>query len=77
MTKKRRYDCGDVESYIAGAAAAGMQTITFMTKDVFGNSYYDTRIGHKNAKLKGDLLAEASATAKRHGINLVAYYMWG
>ncbi|MFK7692251.1 beta-galactosidase trimerization domain-containing protein [Paenibacillus sp. HJGM_3] len=67
----------DVESYIAGAAAAGMQTITFMTKDAFGNSYYDTRIGHKNAKLKGDLLAEASAAAKRHGINLVAYYNVG
>ncbi|MDF2659484.1 MAG: hypothetical protein K0Q94_2275 [Paenibacillus sp.] len=67
----------DVEQYMAGAAAAGIQTITFMTKDAFGNSYYDTRIGHKNAKLKGDLLAEAVEAAKRQGIRLIAYYNVG
>ncbi|MCU6709894.1 beta-galactosidase trimerization domain-containing protein [Paenibacillus sp. J5C_2022] len=67
----------NVADYIAGAAAAGMQTITFMTKDAFGNSYYDTRIGHKNTKLSGDLLGEAIAEAKKHNLAIIAYYNVG
>ncbi|RAV21269.1 beta-galactosidase trimerization domain-containing protein [Paenibacillus contaminans] len=67
----------NVADYFAAAAAAGMQTITFMTKDAFGNSYFDTQIGHKNTKLNGDLLAEAITEAKKHDIAIIAYYNVG
>lgn len=64
----------NVSDYFAAAAKSGMQTITFMTKDAFGTSYYDTKIGFKNSKLKGDLLAEAIQEARKHGIAIIAYY---
>ncbi len=67
----------NVAEYFAAAAAAGMQTITFMTKDAFGNSYFDTKIGHKNVKLDGDLLAEAVVEARKHNIAIIAYYNVG
>ncbi|MDF2715516.1 MAG: hypothetical protein K0R28_2441 [Paenibacillus sp.] len=67
----------NVADYFAAAARAGIQTITFMTKDAFGNSYFNTRIGHKNARVKGDMLAEAIQEAGRHGIDIIAYYNVG
>lgn len=67
----------DVPRYMREMAEAGMQTLTFMTKDAFGTSYYDTKIGHKNAKLRTDLLEEAVREARKHGIRLIAYYNVG
>jgi len=67
----------DTKAYFAAASEAGIQTITFMTKDAFGTSYYDTRIGHKNSKLKGDLLAAATQEAKKYNIDIIAYYNVG
>ncbi|TNJ63461.1 hypothetical protein FE784_25105 [Paenibacillus hemerocallicola] len=67
----------DVPRYMRDMAEAGMQTLTFMTKDAFGTSYYDTRIGKKNAKLGKDLLEEAVREAQRYGIRLIAYYNVG
>ncbi|RKN76052.1 alpha-amylase family protein [Paenibacillus ginsengarvi] len=67
----------NVAEYVAAAARAGMQTITFMTKDAFGNSYFGTKIGHKNARVKGDMLAEAIQEARKHGIDIIAYYNVG
>lgn len=67
----------NVADYIEAAAKAGVQTITFMTKDAFGNSYFNTRIGHKNIRLKGDLLAEVVEEARKHDIAIIAYYNVG
>lgn len=67
----------DVPKYMAEMAQAGVETITFMTKDAFGASYYNTRIGQKNSKLRTDLLAEAVEEARKHGIRLIAYYNVG
>ena len=67
----------DVPRYMREMAEAGVQTLTFMTKDAFGTSYYNTRIGRKNAKLDIDLLAEAVREAKKYGIRLIAYYNVG
>ncbi|MBP1994516.1 beta-galactosidase trimerization domain-containing protein [Paenibacillus eucommiae] len=67
----------DISAYFTAAAKAGIQTITFMTKDAFGNSYFDTKTGHKNRRLQGDLLADATAEAKKHGIDIIAYYNVG
>ncbi|TMV52662.1 hypothetical protein FE783_00235 [Paenibacillus mesophilus] len=67
----------DVPRYMREMAEAGMQTLTFMTKDAFGTSYYNTRIGHKNSKLRTDLLAEAVREAGKYGIKLIAYYNVG
>ncbi|MDF2723855.1 MAG: hypothetical protein K0Q59_3530 [Paenibacillus sp.] len=67
----------DIPRYMQDMADAGMQTLTFMTKDAFGTSYYDTKIGHKNVRLKTDMLAEAVREAKKHDIKIVAYYNVG
>ncbi|GAA3407891.1 beta-galactosidase trimerization domain-containing protein [Paenibacillus hodogayensis] len=67
----------DVPRYMREMAEAGMQTLTFMTKDAFGTSYYDTSIGHKNSKLRTDLLEEAVREARKYGIRLIAYYNVG
>src|SRR5699024_9547714 len=63
--------------YMKEMADAGIQTITFMTKDAFGTSYYDTKIGHKNIRLDKDLLAEAVREARKYDIRLIAYYNVG
>jgi hypothetical protein len=67
----------DVPRYFQDVAEVGMQSVMFMTKDAFGNSYYDTRVGHKNSKLEGDLLAQAVEQAHERGIELIAYYNAG
>lgn len=67
----------DMPRYMREMAEAGVQTLTFMTKDAFGTSYYNTRIGHKNARLRTDLLAEAIEEARKYDIRLIAYYNVG
>lgn len=67
----------DVTRYIEEIAAAGVRSVTFMTKDAAGNSYYDTSIGHKNRHVGGDLLAEATKAAEQAGVEIIAYYNVG
>lgn len=67
----------DVPAYIEALAQAGVAELAIMTKDAFGNSYYNTKLGHKNSKLSKDLLAEAVTEAKRRNISVTAYYNVG
>lgn len=67
----------NVPAYIEALAEAGVAELAIMTKDAFGNSYYNTKIGHKNSKLPMDLLAETVKEAKRRNMTVTAYYNVG
>ncbi|WP_026876534.1 beta-galactosidase trimerization domain-containing protein [Jiangella gansuensis] len=68
----------DVEHYMAEMSSSGIRSITFMTKDAFGTSYYPTQIGVRNKKLASeDMLREACDAARSRDIEVVAYYNCG
>lgn len=52
----------------------GCELINFFAKDLFGNCYWDTKVGHKHPYLKRDLLKEITEASKKYGIRVVAYY---
>jgi beta-galactosidase GanA len=43
----------------------------------FGNSYYDTKVGHKHLALSGDFLREVLDRAHASDIKIIAYYSLG
>jgi hypothetical protein len=55
-------------------AEVGCELINFFAKDLFGNCYWDTKVGHKHPYLKRDLLKEVTEASKKYGIKVVAYY---
>lgn len=64
----------DLPRYFDQLQAAGVGSLTFMTKDAMGVSYYDTKVGRRNRHLPEDILARAVELAHERGLRLVAYY---
>jgi len=48
--------------------------VTLFAKCHFGNSYYNTKVGHKHTGLEQDFLMEASAECRKRKIRTLAYY---
>jgi len=48
--------------------------VALFAKCHFGNSFYDTKVGHKHTALKNDFLRETAEECRKHGIKTVAYY---
>ncbi len=53
---------------------AGISNLMLYTKDHWGYSYYDTKIGTRHPALKSDWIAEISTVLRRRGIEFNAYY---
>ncbi|RLE96277.1 MAG: hypothetical protein DRJ96_07040 [Thermoprotei archaeon] len=64
----------DAERFVERLAEAGCQAFNFFAKDVFGNCYWDTKVGNKHPHLDRDLLGEVVDAAKRRGLRVIAYY---
>ena len=56
----------NVEKFIKKLHEIGCQAFNFFAKDVFGNCYWDTKVGNKHPYLKRDLLGEVVEEAKKY-----------
>ena len=48
--------------------------VALFAKCHFGNSFYNTRVGHKHAGLAQDFLLETATECRKRGIRTLAYY---
>ena len=64
----------DVKEYVRSMKSIGTECISFDCKDAYGNCYYETRLGHKNSRVKGDPLKELISAAHENEIKVVAYF---
>jgi hypothetical protein len=48
--------------------------VALFAKDHFGNSFYNTQIGHKHRGLEADFLRETATECRQRGIRTLAYY---
>ncbi len=64
----------DAEAFAERLSGIGCEVVYFFAKDVFGNCYWDTKVGFKHPHLRRDLLGEVVEAAGRRGIKVVAYY---
>ena len=64
----------DVDRFFKKLSEIGCQAFNFFAKDLFGNCYWETKVGHIHPYLKRDLLKEVTETAKEYGIKVIAYY---
>jgi hypothetical protein len=64
----------DVGAFVDQLQRAGVDLVALFAKCHFGNSYYQTRVGHIHRALKGDFLLEAAGECRRRGIRPLAYY---
>ena len=55
-------------------AKSDVQAVKVFAKGHYGNSFYNTKIGHKHRRLKGDYLAEMTAALHKRKIKVMAYY---
>ncbi|MBV9264633.1 MAG: family 10 glycosylhydrolase, partial [Acidobacteriaceae bacterium] len=56
-------------------AATGAELVVVFAKCHYGNSYYNTRVGHKHKNLGDrDLLRECISEARRQKLRVLAYY---
>jgi len=64
----------NVGKFIKKLHEMGCQAFNFFAKDVFGNCYWDTKVGNKHPYLKRDLLGEVVEEAKKYELRVIAYY---
>ena len=64
----------DTEGIIKALADAKVNAVKVFTKDHYGNSYYNTKVGHKHSGLKEDMFGEMVKYAKQYDIKVIAYY---
>ncbi|MCX7014102.1 MAG: alpha-L-fucosidase [Candidatus Sumerlaeota bacterium] len=67
----RRFDARQFVDHLEHGKVA---MIALFAKCHFGNSFYNTRVGHKHAGLEQDFLMETAAECRRRGIRTLAYY---
>ena len=48
--------------------------VTLFAKDHFGNSFYNTQVGHKHQGLEADFLGATAAECRKRGIRTLGYY---
>lgn len=64
----------DVRKYVSILKEANVNIVVFFTKDHYGNSYYETKVGHKHSGLKFDLFGTLLEEAHANDIKLIAYH---
>lgn len=63
--------------FVAELKRAKVNMATVFTKCHFGNSFYNTSIGHKHSGLEGDFFGEVLDEAHKNDIKVLAYYSLG
>ncbi|MBD3385446.1 hypothetical protein GF407_11040 [candidate division KSB1 bacterium] len=64
----------DVESFVSHLLRGRVNMVALFAKCHFGNSFYNTVIGHKHSGLEADFLMQTATEARKHGIKTLAYY---
>ncbi len=67
----------DAEKYFRTLLRVRPSEIMLWTNDHYGNCFYDTKVGHKHARLKGDYFGELTRLAHANGIRVCAYISIG
>jgi len=62
------------ERFVSCLVKGKVQAVNLFAKCHYGNSYYNTKIGHKHSGLKQDMLGRLVREGKRHKIYVIAYY---
>ncbi|MFP4250591.1 MAG: alpha-L-fucosidase [Armatimonadota bacterium] len=64
----------DAEQFVGHLRRGKINMVALFAKCHFGNSFYDTQVGHKHSGLDQDFLYEAAAECRAHDIRTIAYY---
>ncbi|MBN1676675.1 MAG: alpha-L-fucosidase [Kiritimatiellae bacterium] len=64
----------DAKAFVKHLVHGKINMVALFAKCHFGNSFYDTRVGHKHTGLPNDFLREAAEECRKHGIRTLAYY---
>lgn len=64
----------DARAFVDHLERGRINMVALFSKCHFGNSFYDTKVGHKHAGLAADFLMEAATECRRRGIFTYAYY---
>lgn len=64
----------NAQAFVSELKRAKVNVAGVFTKCHFGNSFYNTQIGHKHRGLKADFFGEVLEEAHRNDIKVIAYY---
>ncbi len=67
----------DSQKYFQTMLRVRPSEIMVWTNDHYGSCFYNTDVGHKHSRLKGDYFGELAALAHEHGIRICAYISIG
>ena len=67
-------DSFDAKAFVAHLARGKVNMVALFAKCHFGNSFYNTKVGHKHSGLPNDFLMEAAEECRKQGIRTIAYY---
>ncbi|MFW5995254.1 MAG: beta-galactosidase trimerization domain-containing protein, partial [Spirochaetia bacterium] len=70
----RAIESFNAKEFVDSLERGNINMVALFTKCHFGNSFYDTRAGHKHSGLEEDFLMEAASECRRRGIFTYAYY---
>ncbi len=64
----------DARAFVDQLEKGRVNLVALFAKCHFGNSYYNTKAGHKHQRLPQDLLMETACECRMRGIKTLAYY---
>ncbi len=64
----------NAQDFVKHLVHGKINMVALFAKCHFGNSFYNTGVGHKHAGLPNDFLMEAATECRKHGIKTLAYY---
>ena len=64
----------DAVEFVDQLERGKINKVALFAKCHFGNSFYDTKVGHKHAGLERDFLMETAQECRKRGIRALAYY---
>jgi len=67
----------DAEKYFQTILRVRPSEVMLWTNDHYGSCFYNTKVGHKHARLKGDYFGDLTRLAHENGIRVCAYISIG
>ena len=64
----------DAEAVVNTLKNAHVQVVHFYARDMYGHSYYNTKVGLKHPHLKKDMLGEMIESCRSNDIKVIAYF---
>ena len=64
----------NAKEFVGHLVRGKVNMVNLFAKCHFGNSFYNTTVGHKHSGLENDFLMEAAGECRKHGIKTAAFY---